>query len=87
MRDDECASILFDISTLKLGQKETKVFITDEKVSSSGNTQVQKEICMIYNVWCFVDTVPLTTGAHKIHSLTLAALLVFRSTKKSNTEG
>ncbi|GAA6111506.1 cytosolic phospholipase A2 zeta-like isoform X1, partial [Tachysurus ichikawai] len=28
--DEECASILFDISTLQLGQKETKVFITDD---------------------------------------------------------
>ncbi|XP_053488689.1 cytosolic phospholipase A2 zeta-like isoform X1 [Ictalurus furcatus] len=31
MRDDECTGILFDVSTLKLGQKETKVFITDDK--------------------------------------------------------
>ncbi|XP_053538666.1 cytosolic phospholipase A2 zeta-like [Ictalurus punctatus] len=32
VKDDECISILFDISTLKLGQKETKVFITDDKL-------------------------------------------------------
>ncbi|KAG7328602.1 hypothetical protein KOW79_008546 [Hemibagrus wyckioides] len=29
--DDQCASFLFDISTLKVGQKETKVLITDEE--------------------------------------------------------
>ncbi|KAF4084374.1 hypothetical protein AMELA_G00127940 [Ameiurus melas] len=29
---DKCASILFDISTLKLGQKETKAFITDDEM-------------------------------------------------------
>ncbi|XP_060735006.1 cytosolic phospholipase A2 delta-like [Tachysurus vachellii] len=28
--DEECARILFDISTLQLGQKETKVFITND---------------------------------------------------------
>ncbi|KAF4084373.1 hypothetical protein AMELA_G00127920 [Ameiurus melas] len=32
MRDNECTGILFDISTLKLGQKETKAFITDDKM-------------------------------------------------------
>lgn len=42
VKDDKCTSILFDISTLKLGQKETKVFITDDKVSSSGRSQVEK---------------------------------------------
>ncbi|XP_072546716.1 cytosolic phospholipase A2 zeta [Salminus brasiliensis] len=31
LRDDRCTSILFDISNLTLGQKETKVFITDDK--------------------------------------------------------
>ncbi|KAI5102700.1 cytosolic phospholipase A2 zeta-like isoform X2 [Silurus meridionalis] len=31
--DDKCTSILFDISTLKLGQKLTKDFITDDKVN------------------------------------------------------
>ncbi|KAB5562008.1 hypothetical protein PHYPO_G00013030 [Pangasianodon hypophthalmus] len=30
VEDDKCTAILFDISTLKLGQKETKVFITDD---------------------------------------------------------
>uniref|UniRef100_A0AAR2JDA5 Phospholipase A2 n=1 Tax=Pygocentrus nattereri TaxID=42514 RepID=A0AAR2JDA5_PYGNA len=32
LQDDLCTSILFDISNLTLGQKETKVFITDDKV-------------------------------------------------------
>ncbi|XP_046710909.1 cytosolic phospholipase A2 zeta-like [Silurus meridionalis] len=32
VKDEECTSILFDISTLTLGQKETKVFITDKKL-------------------------------------------------------
>ncbi|KAK3538091.1 hypothetical protein QTP70_029185 [Hemibagrus guttatus] len=31
VQDDQGASFLFDISTLKLGQKETKVFITDDE--------------------------------------------------------
>ncbi|KAM9466381.1 cytosolic phospholipase A2 delta-like [Clarias gariepinus] len=31
VKDELCTSILLDISTLKLGQKETKVFITDDK--------------------------------------------------------
>ncbi|KAL7873683.1 hypothetical protein AOLI_G00127540 [Acnodon oligacanthus] len=31
LKDDLCTSILFDISNLTLGQKETKVFITDDK--------------------------------------------------------
>ncbi|KAF5891465.1 cytosolic phospholipase A2 zeta-like, partial [Clarias magur] len=30
--DDKCSIILFDISTLKLNQKETKEFITDDKL-------------------------------------------------------
>ncbi|KAM9466377.1 cytosolic phospholipase A2 zeta-like [Clarias gariepinus] len=30
--DEKCAEIKFDISTLKLGQKETKEFITDDKL-------------------------------------------------------
>uniref|UniRef100_A0A3B1JPJ7 Phospholipase A2 n=2 Tax=Astyanax mexicanus TaxID=7994 RepID=A0A3B1JPJ7_ASTMX len=31
LKDDLCTSILFDISNLTLGEKETKVFITDDK--------------------------------------------------------
>ncbi|KAM9466376.1 cytosolic phospholipase A2 zeta-like [Clarias gariepinus] len=30
--DDKCSIILFDISTLKLNQNETKEFITDDKL-------------------------------------------------------
>lgn len=33
--DDQCASFLLDISTLKVGQKETKVLITDEEVRAA----------------------------------------------------
>ncbi|KAM9466380.1 cytosolic phospholipase A2 delta-like [Clarias gariepinus] len=32
VKDELCTSILLDISTLKLGQKEKKVFITDDKL-------------------------------------------------------
>ncbi|MCJ8736579.1 hypothetical protein PDJAM_G00014110 [Pangasius djambal] len=32
VKDEECTRILFDISTLTLGQKEKKVFITDDKL-------------------------------------------------------
>lgn len=32
MRDDLCSVILFDISNLTLGQKQTKMFIINEKV-------------------------------------------------------
>ncbi|KAM9466383.1 cytosolic phospholipase A2 delta-like [Clarias gariepinus] len=41
VKDELCTSILLDISTLKLGQKEKKVFITDDKAVPFSTLEVK----------------------------------------------
>ncbi|GAA6111503.1 cytosolic phospholipase A2 zeta-like isoform X1, partial [Tachysurus ichikawai] len=50
--DEECASILFDISTLQLGQKETKVFITDDMSFN----EIPKEVEDVESEWTMFST-------------------------------
>uniref|UniRef100_A0A8B9JX76 Phospholipase A2 n=1 Tax=Astyanax mexicanus TaxID=7994 RepID=A0A8B9JX76_ASTMX len=49
LKDDLCTSILFDISNLTLGEKETKVFITDDKVRMCLTLELSLLVTFLFN--------------------------------------
>ncbi|TRY60476.1 hypothetical protein DNTS_028910 [Danionella cerebrum] len=61
MRDDQCGTILFDISNLTPGKKETKCFIINDKVARPCQEHIPKDLL-------YSDLVKRQQGAHNCDS-------------------
>ncbi|TSU37062.1 Cytosolic phospholipase A2 zeta [Bagarius yarrelli] len=79
MQDEKCANILFDISTLTLGRKETKVFVMSDKAAPMATVEVtldnkssdcEKDLLLkIPGAHCETQVLPLSEDSRSLPTL------------------